>query len=86
MSVTSIVKEKAELIIQMEKISKVKDELTAELETVSNQLQQERSKVTSLTDMKKTAVQTNSSLRKKFPTFYLYFISQTYKKRTDSEK
>lgn len=49
-------KEKAELIIQMEKISKVKDELTAELETVSNQLQQERSKVTSLTDLKKTAV------------------------------
>lgn len=50
------VKEKAELIIEMEKISKVKDELTAELENLSSQLQQERSKVTALTDVKKIAV------------------------------
>ena len=49
-------KEKAELLVEMEKISKVKDELTTELEKVSSQLQQERSKVTSLTDVKKTAV------------------------------
>lgn len=49
-------KEKAELIIEVEKISKVKDELTAELENLSSQLQQERSKVTALTDVKKTAV------------------------------
>lgn len=48
-------KEKAELIVEMEKISKVKDELTAELENLSSQLQQERSKVTALTDSKKAA-------------------------------
>lgn len=49
-------KEKAQLLVEMDKISKVKDELTAELESVTNQLQQERSKVTVLTDLKKTAV------------------------------
>lgn len=48
-------KEKAQLLVEMDKISKVKDELTAELESVTNQLQQERSKVTVLTDLKKTA-------------------------------
>lgn len=51
-----LVKEKAELIVEMEKMSKVKDELTAELENLSSQLQQERSKVSALTDQKKTTL------------------------------
>lgn len=49
-------KEKSQLLVEMDKISKVKDELTAELENMSSQLQQERSKVSALTDSKKTAV------------------------------
>ncbi|EFX66830.1 hypothetical protein DAPPUDRAFT_331697 [Daphnia pulex] len=48
-------KEKSQLLVEMDKISKVKDELTAELENMSSQLQQERSKVSALTDSKKTA-------------------------------
>ncbi len=51
-----IVKEKSQLLVEMDKISKVKDELTTELENMSSQLQQERSKVSALTDSKKTAV------------------------------
>jgi hypothetical protein len=50
------VKEKSQLLVEMDKISKVKDKLTAELENMSSQLQQERSKVSALTDSKKTAV------------------------------
>ena len=49
-------KEKSQLLVEMDKISKVKDELTAELENMSSQLQHERSKVSALTDSKKTAV------------------------------
>lgn len=53
---TFAVKEKAELIIEMEKLTKVKDELTAEVEKLSSELQQERSKVSALSDAKKNAV------------------------------
>ncbi len=49
-------KEKAELIVEMEKMTKVKDELTVEIDRLSSQLQQERSKVTALTDSKKALV------------------------------
>lgn len=49
-------REKAELLVEMEKMSKVKDELTIELESVSSQLQQERSKVTALAETKKQVI------------------------------
>lgn len=55
-NIFNLVKEKAELIIEMEKLSKVKDELTAEVEKLSSELQQERSKVSALSDAKKNAV------------------------------
>lgn len=53
---TVTVKEKAELVVEMEKMAKVKDELTAEVDQLSSQLEQERSKVSALTEAKKTSV------------------------------
>lgn len=81
-----LVKEKAQLLVEMEKMSKVKDELTAELECVTNQLSQERSKVTVLTDLKKTAVMVllHNSLTCNFLTSFSFI--QTYKKKSDNEK
>jgi len=51
------VKEKSEILVEMEKLTKVKDELTIEVDSLAIQLQQERSKVSALTnESKKTAV------------------------------
>lgn len=49
-------KEKAELVVEIEKRTKVEDELMAEVDNLSKQLEQERSKVTALTDAKKAVV------------------------------
>jgi len=50
-------KEKSEILVEMEKLTKVKDELTIEVDSLAIQLQQERSKVSALTnESKKTAV------------------------------
>ena len=61
------VKEKAEILVQVEKLTKVKDELTSEVDKLSIQLQQERSKVSALMDAKKTAVKFTLC------SYYLYF-------------
>ncbi|XP_068241041.1 G kinase-anchoring protein 1-like isoform X2 [Palaemon carinicauda] len=48
-------KSKAELVVELDKMSKVRDELTQEVSNLSAQLEQERSKVNQLTlDLKKT--------------------------------
>lgn len=47
-----LVRDKAELVDQMEKIQKVKDELSNEVERLHALLEQERSKVRSLTNEK----------------------------------
>lgn len=48
-------KPKAELVVELDKMSKVRDELTQEVSNLSAQLEQERSKVNQLTlDLKKT--------------------------------
>ena len=52
----TLVKEKAEILVEMEKLARVKDELTAEVDKLATQLQQERTKVSALTDVKKVAV------------------------------
>lgn len=50
-------KEKSEILVEMEKLAKVKEELTIEVNSLAIQLQQERSKVSALTnEAKKTTV------------------------------
>ena len=50
-------KSKAELVVELDKMSKVRDELTQEVSNLSAQVEQERSKVNQLTlDLKKTQV------------------------------
>ena len=50
-------KEKSEILVEMEKLTKVKDELTAEVDSLATQLQQERSKVSALmNEAKKTVI------------------------------
>ena len=50
-------KEKTEILVEMDKLTKVKDELTIEVNSLAVQLQQERSKVSALTnEAKKTTV------------------------------
>lgn len=60
-------KSKAELVVELDKMTKVRDELTQELLNLSAQLEQERSKVNQLTlDVKKAHV---STLK-----FFLFFF------------
>lgn len=55
----SEMKSKAELVVELDKMTKVRDELTQELLNLSAQLEQERSKVNQLTlDVKKAHVST----------------------------
>jgi len=50
-------KEKTEILVEMDKLTKVKDELTIEVNSLAVQLQQERSKVSALTnEAKKTTI------------------------------
>lgn len=50
-------KSKAELVVELDKMTKVRDELTQEVLSLSAQLEQERSKVNQLTlDVKKAHV------------------------------
>ena len=49
-------KEKSQILVQVDKLEKVKDELTAEVDKLNSELQQERSKVSALTEAKKSAV------------------------------
>lgn len=50
-------KSKAELVVELDKMSKVRDELTQEVLSLSGQVEQERSKVNQLTlDLKKMSV------------------------------
>lgn len=52
-------KSKAELVVELDKMTKVRDELTQEVLNLSAQLEQERSKVNQLTlDVKKAHVST----------------------------
>lgn len=64
-------KSKAELVVELDKMTKVRDELTQELLNLSAQLEQERSKVNQLTlDVKKAHVSTLI----KFLFFYLFIF------------
>lgn len=51
MCVSFIVRDKAEVLVQLDKLQRVKDELTDEVASLHAQLEQERSKVHSLTSL-----------------------------------
>lgn len=56
-------KSKAELVVELDKMTKVRDELTQEVLNLSAQLEQERSKVNQLTlDVKKAHVSSHKYL------------------------
>lgn len=65
-------KSKAELVVELDKMTKVRDELTQEVLNLSAQLEQERSKVNQLTlDIKRTHV----SMRKIYRKLVISYLS-----------
>ena len=72
--ITLLVKEKAELLVEIEKRTKIESELMAEVEKLSKELQQERSKAN---DAKKAASQINILSCFSWNNFFFLFFRVT---------